>query len=291
MTSVAAVVVSHQTRDEALGCLRSLDEAGADEIVLVDSGSTDGTAAAVREHLPDVAVVVLGNVGYARGANIGVGRTASPVVVVANADTRFDRDALRALATAVEADGDVGAAGPLVRYPDGRRQASARTFPSLPVAAGHALFGLFWRSNPWTRSYRMLDADATGARDVDWVSGCAIALRRRAFDDVEGFDPGYFMFVEDVDLCYRLGQAGWRIRFVPEARVLHRVGASTRHRRAAMVVSHARSLDRFYGRAYASGAGRFLRPLVRVGLAGWVVLMLVWGAIAGVRHGRSPTGE
>lgn len=290
-TGVAAVVVSHQTRDEALGCLRTLAEAGADELVLVDTGSTDGTPDAVRRELPEVDVIVLGNVGYAQAVNVGVRKTAAPYVVVANADTRFASGALGAMARAMDAAPDIGAVGPLVRYPDGRRQASVRRFPHVGEAAGHALLGLFWPSNPWTRSYRMLDVDPDRARDVDWVSGCAMALRRRAFEDVAGFDPGYFMFVEDVDLCYRLGRAGWRVRYEPEARVLHRVGASTRRRRLAMVVAHARSLDRFYGRAYDTPIGRLLRPLVRLGLAVWALLVLAWGAIAGVRRGRSPTGE
>lgn len=287
----AAVVVTHETREEALACLASLGPAGAAEVVLVDSGSTDGTADAVRAAFPDVAVVELDNVGYAQAANAGVARTTAPVVVVANADTRFAAGAVTALAAVFAADREVGAAGPLVRYPDGRLQASCRRFPTPGQAAGHALLGLWFPRNRWTRAYRMLDDDPSAPRDVDWLSGCAIALRREAFDDVGGFDPGYFMFVEDVDLGYRLRRADWRVRYCPDAEVVHTVGASTRRHRVRMVVAHARSLDRFYGRAYARGAGRWLRPLVRVGLAVWVALVLAWGAIAGVRDGRSTTGE
>jgi N-acetylglucosaminyl-diphospho-decaprenol L-rhamnosyltransferase len=288
---VAVVIVNHNTREDVLACLDSLPEAGAGEIVVVDSGSTDGSVEAVRHHHPDVEVVALHNVGYGRGANAGVVRTTAAYVVVANADTRFAPGSLRELAVALDQDDEVGAAGPLVRYPDGRHQASARRFPSLGQAAGHALLGLWWPGNPWTRSYRMLDADPLAPRDVDWLSGCAMALRRDAFVDVGGFDPGYFMFVEDVDLGYRLRQAGWRVRFHPTAQVVHAVGASTGGARAAMVIAHAKSLDRFYGRAYARGAGRLLRPLVRLGLAVWVALVLAWNRIVAVRTGRSTTGE
>ena len=287
----AAVIVSHETRDEALACLATLAAAGADEIVLVDSGSTDGTAAAVRSAYPDAHVLALPNVGYGRAANEGVKRTSAPYVVVANADTRFAPGAVSALADEFAKHDDVGAAGPLVRYPDGRLQASARRFPTLAQALGHGLLGLWWADNPWTRAYRMRDEDPLVDKDVDWLSGCALALRREAFDSLGGFDPGYFMFVEDVDLGYRLRRAGWRVRYVPRAEVVHAVGASTRRRRAAMVIEHAKSLDRFYGLAYARGFGRLLRPLVRVGLAFWVALVLVWGLIAGVRRGRSTTGE
>ena len=290
-TAVAVVVVTHETRDDVLGCLASLDAETADEIVVVDCGSTDGTTAAVRQAYPDVTVLALDNVGYGRGANAGVARTRGQLVVVANADTRFSRGSVRHLADAFRDAPDLGVAGPQVHYPDGRPQASARTFPTLGQAAGHALLGLWWPDNRWTRAYRQRDADPMRARDVDWVSGCALMLRRSAFDDVGGFDPGYWMFVEDVDLGYRLRQAGWRVRFVPESHVEHAVGASTRQRRARMVVAHARSLDRFYGRAYARGVGRVLRPVVRLGLLAWVVLVLAWDWVVRRRTERSSTGE
>lgn len=288
---VAVVVVTHDTRELALRCVSTLEPAGADEIVVVDTGSSDGTAEALAATHPDVEVVVLPNVGYGRGANAGAVRTAAPVLVVANADTEFPPGSLEGLRDAVTADPGIGAAGPRVRYPDGRPQASARRFPSLGVAAGHALLGLWWPDNPWTRRYRMRDVDPDRPTDVDWLSGCVIALRREAFEAVGGFDRDYFMFVEDVDLGYRLRRAGWRVRYDPRVTVIHHVGASTDAGGPAMVVAHARSLDRFYGRVYATGTGRLLRPLVRLGLVAWVLLVIAWNRWARVRAGRSRTGE
>ncbi|MGH3441544.1 MAG: glycosyltransferase family 2 protein [Nitriliruptorales bacterium] len=286
----AVVVVSHETRDEALACLATLHEAGADEVVLVDCGSTDATAAAVRATHADVEVIALENVGYGRGANAGVAATTAPHVVVANADTRFSPGSVGALVAALQGDDGIGAAGPLVRYPDGRIQASARRFPALHEAAAHALLGLWWPRNRWTRRYRELDEDPRRERDVDWLSGCAMALRRRAFESIDGFDPAYFLYVEDVDLAFRLREEGWRIRYVPGAEVVHAVGASTRRRpRLRMLVEHARSLDRFFGRRLATGHARWLRPLVRFGLAVWVAIAFAWGLLTG--RGRSTTGE
>jgi N-acetylglucosaminyl-diphospho-decaprenol L-rhamnosyltransferase len=239
---------------------------------------------------PEVEVVVLDNVGFGRGANAGVRRTGAEVVVVCNADVRFEPGSVEVLARRLWSDPSVGAAGPLVRYPDGRPQASARDVPALTTAIGHALLSRVWRDNPWTRRYRRTDADPTRARDAAWLSGCTLAVRRRAFEDVAGFDPAYFLYVEDVDLGVRLRRAGWRLRYEPDARVVHRVGASTGRRRRWALTTHARSLDRYYARYLGTGPlGRAARPFVRLALAGWVVVTLVWERLAG--QGRSTTGE
>jgi N-acetylglucosaminyl-diphospho-decaprenol L-rhamnosyltransferase len=288
---IALVVVSHETRDEALACLGTATE--ADERVLVDTGSTDGTAAAVRARHPDVVVLELANAGFGRGANAGVRATSAPVVVVANADVRFGPDALGVLRDALDASSGLAAVGPAVTYPDGSPQASARRLPAPTTAIGHALLMRVRPDNRFTRRYRAQDADPGRARDVDWLSGCALALRRAAFDSVDGFDPGYFLYVEDVDLGVRLRDAGWRLRYEPRASVVHRVGASTRRRRGRALLHHARGLDRFYGRHLASSAGRRLaRPLLRLALGGWVVVSLVGEALERrLGLGRSSTGE
>jgi N-acetylglucosaminyl-diphospho-decaprenol L-rhamnosyltransferase len=292
-SEVAVVVVSHETREEAVACLRSADAAGASELVLVDNGSTDGTAAAARAAVPRTRILELANAGFARGANAGVRATRAPVVVVANADVRFAPDALQVLAGCLLEEPDVAAVGPLVTYPDGSPQASARRVPDVATAVGHAVLGRVMPGNRFTRHYRALDADPSRRRDVDWLSGCAVALRRSAFDEVGGFDPGYFLYVEDVDLGVRLRAASWRLRYEPAARVDHRVGASTHRRRGRALLHHARGLDRFYGRHLATTVPRRVaRGLLRVALVGWVAASLLGERLErllGLR--RSTTGE
>jgi N-acetylglucosaminyl-diphospho-decaprenol L-rhamnosyltransferase len=283
---VALVVVSHDTRDEALGCLATVP---ADvPTVLVDTGSRDGTTAAVRAAYPHVRVLELANAGFGRGANAGVRATDAEVVVVANADVRFGADGPAAMALAATAAPGVGLAGPRVVYPDGRRQASARALPDPLTAVLHALLRWVLPGNRWTARYRQTDHDPMVARDVGWVSGCALAVRRVAFDAVDGFDPGYPLYLEDVDLAARLQDAGWRVRYDPRTTVVHRVGASTAGRRWRTLVWHARGLDRYVGRRYGA-AGRALRPLLRLALAAWVVVSYL--AERSVGRGRSTTGE
>lgn len=282
--AVAVVVVNHNTRDDLLACLDSLVGGDATEVVVVDAGSSDGSLDAVAAAHPQVQRLALDNVGFGRAANAGVAATTSPTIVLANADTRFRPDGPGALAGYLADHPDVGAVGPLVRYPDGRVQLSARAFPSIGQALGHAVFGLWRPDNPWTRAYRLTDWDHRSERDVDWLSGCCLAVRRSAFASVGGFDPGYFMFVEDVDLCYRLREAGWRVVFAPVTEVVHAIGGSVSRRRFRMVVEHARSLDRFFGHRYATGWRRLLRPLIRVGLAGWVVAAMTWSLLRRTTH-------
>ena len=283
----AVVIVNHNTREDLLACLASLDGAGAREVVVVDSGSSDGSLAAVAEGFPRIRRLALPNVGFGRAANAGVEATGAPAVVVANADTRFPPGAVHAMGAYLASNPGVGVLGPLIRYPDGRLQLSARAFPSIGQAVGHALLGLWRPANRWTRAYRLTDWDHLSERDVDWVSGCCLAVRRDAFREVGGFDPAYFMFVEDVDLCYRLWERGWRVVFAPVTEITHAIGGAVSRRRFRMVFEHARSLDRFFARRYATGVRWPLRLPIRLGLVGWVLATLVWSLVRGRTHGQA----
>ncbi len=161
---------------------------------------------------------------------------------------------------------EVGAVGPRITNTDGTDYPSARSLPSIVDAAGHGALGLFWPSNPFTRRYRHLDADPSLTRDVDWVSGAAVWLRRAALDDVGGWDERYFMYMEDVDLCWRLRRRGWRVVYEPAARVTHVQGVSASRRPYRMILEHHRSAWRFTLRRY-TGLRRVMLPAAGIYLA------------------------
>ena len=271
---VAAVVVSYNVKDLLLRCLGSLREDGLERIVVVDNASADDTVAAVAA-VPDIDLVALErNVGFAGGANRGVARTETPYVALVNPDEVVEPGCTNALVEALERDPELAVVGPRITTPDGRIYPSARRFPNLVDATGHAFLYLVWPRNPFSRRYRMVDWDHASAREVDWVATTHVVVRRKAWDQVGGFDEGYFMYMEDVDLCWRLRAAGWKVGYEPAAEVVHEIGRSTDQTPYKMIVVHHRSLWRYAAKT-STGWRRALLPfiavalVVRVGLA-WV---------------------
>ena len=286
--AVSAVVVNYNAKRYLLDCIASLRQEGAHEIVVADNASTDGSEQAVRAADPDVTYVQTGaNLGYGTGANRGVSRTdpAVPFVLCLNADARLEPGALKAMVAAFDGRPEVGIVGPRVEDPDGTLYPSVRTFPTLVDSIGHAFLGLVWASNPFTRRYRMLDLDHSTAADVDWVSGSCFLIRRACWDAIGGFDEGYFMYAEDVDLCWRARRAGWEVAFEPAATVVHVQGVSTDRHPYRMIAEHHRALLKFAARSSA-GPERLLLPLMALGLLVRTPLAWVHRLLQG-RRGRA----
>jgi N-acetylglucosaminyl-diphospho-decaprenol L-rhamnosyltransferase len=270
------VVVNYESGPLLVECVRSIVadvSAGVPEVVVVDNGSTDGSVERVRAELPDVRVdVAVENLGYAGAANLGIAATSAPVVAVCNSDLHVAFGTAAAMLRRLDDEPDLAAVGPSIREPDGTWYPSARCVPTVGDAVGHGLLGLVKPDNRFTRRYRELDADPAVPRDVDWVSGAAVWLRRSALASVDGWDDGYFMYVEDVDLCWRLRRAGWRVAYEPAGEVVHVQGASTARHPYRMIAEHHRSLLRFAAKRWHGWRRILLIPAalflaLRAGLA------------------------
>ncbi len=264
----AAVIVNYESGSALARCVEGLRSDGIAEVVVVDNGSLDGSLEQLLRGFPDAEVLVPGrNLGYGAAANRGMAATSAPSVLICNPDLEVRPGAVAALARALEDDPGCAVLGPLIRNPDGDRYPSARAFPSLVDAAGHALFGLLAPDNRFTRSYQKahLETATGGPEVVDWVSGACFLVRRSAYEQVGGFDESYFMYAEDVDLCWRLGRAGWRVIYLPTAEVTHWQGISTDRHPYRMIVEHHRSLLRFASRSSQGWRGALL-PLVALGI-------------------------
>ncbi|MGA2528636.1 MAG: glycosyltransferase family 2 protein [Acidimicrobiales bacterium] len=270
--SLSAVVVTYNAGEAIAGCLASLRENGISDIVVVDNGSSEVSLEPVHE--PGVPARLLRperNLGYGAGANLGVSKAEGELVFICNPDLVVEPGAIERLSRALQARPDAAVAGPMLMEPDGSVYPSGRSFPSLGDALGHGFVGLFWRDNPWTRRYRLIGESQREARDADWVSGAGFLVRRGSFEAVGGFDEAYFMYVEDVDLCWRLHRSGWAVIYVPSARVVHEQGLSTSRHPYRMLVAHHRSILRFARRS-TSGRERLVLPLVAVGIGARLAL-------------------
>ncbi len=270
--------------------LTSLREAtrASYEVVLADNGSTDGAPQQAVQEAGGAAVRLLstgGNLGYGRAANLGASGTRAPWLVVANPDLTWEPGALDELLRAGGRWPDAGSLGPAIRTVDGRLYPSARAFPTLGRGIGHALLGWWWPTNPWTRSYR-----AESGRPVEapagWLSGSCLLLRREAFEAVGGFDPSYFMYAEDMDLCRRLGEAGYANVHVPSAVITHEGGQATSRAVRPMLREHHRALYRYLSRQYSGPALGPVRGLLAVGLLLRYLLAL---RVHAVGEGAAPT--
>jgi N-acetylglucosaminyl-diphospho-decaprenol L-rhamnosyltransferase len=284
VTDVSAVLVSYNVRDMLLRCISSIKADGVDHVVVVDNASTDDSVAALRQADPDVDLVSLDhNPGFGGGVNRAVARTTSDYVLVTTPDVVVEPGSTKALMAVLDEEPDVALVAPRIETPDGRLYPSVRTFPNLLDAAGHAFLHFLWQSNPFSRRYKMTDWDHARAADVDWVAGTHFLVRRRAWDEIGGFDEQFFMFVEDVDLCWRLHQAGWRVRYEPSAQIIHEVSGSADQTPYRMIAAHHRSLYRFNCKR-ATGARRALLPVIGAALTLRTVLAWAQRAWRGKPH-------
>jgi N-acetylglucosaminyl-diphospho-decaprenol L-rhamnosyltransferase len=267
-TTVAVVLVTYESAEHLRDCVASLPEAAAPhevELVVVDNASRDDSVGIARS-LGAKVVENPRNLGYPEAVNGGVAETAAPWLLVANPDTLLAPGSVARLIETAEAEPRIGCIGPRLRNLDGSDYPTGRRFPSLLIGAVHALLAPVWPDNPATRRYHLANIDRTVPAKVDWVSGACMLLRRSAFDEVGGFDPAYFMYFEDMDLCLRLARAGWKVVLEPRATVDHVVGGSTRTAPYRKVINHHRSTLRFYRRRYAHDPRLALVPLVAAAL-------------------------
>ncbi len=292
---MAGVVVDYAAGPVLAECVSSLVADGVDEVVVVENGDSAGARRVLDAAGIAVPVVASGrNLGYGAGANRGVAATGNTeYVLVCNPDLHVHRGSVGELVRALDAQPSWAIVGPRVLTPEGVPYPSVRQFPSMVDAAGHAVLGLVRPDNPFTRRYRRAGlvgegtagggtagegtagggaaaegtagggAAAEGTAPADWVSGACFLARRSALEELGGFDEAYFMFAEDMDLCWRAHRAGWGVGYQPAAVVTHVQGVSTRRHPYRMLVAHHRSALRFARRS-TEGWRRLALPLAAV---------------------------
>jgi hypothetical protein len=266
----SVVIVNYRSDEHLAECLASLDKttAGLDlDVIVVDNGRTLASNG-FRERFPQVRLVEnAANVGFARASNQGIRLARGRHVLCLNPDTVVHEGAVAALVGYLDAHPRVGAVGARLLESDGRLQYSCRRFPGyLTIFFGrYALLTRLLPGNTASRDYLYLDWDHRSAREVDWVSGACLMVRRDVIERLGTFDEGYFLFVEDMDWCRRMRDAGWSVAYVPDAVVTHHIGASRGPVPAGLVWARHRGMLRYVRKHF--GAPWPLRAVVAAAVA------------------------
>ena len=241
MSKVSAVLVAHDSRQSIERALASIAGAGgADEIVVIDNASSDGTVAFVRARFPDCRVIEAGeNLGFGRACNLGARETTGELILLLNPDAWVDPGCVALLRRALASDPRVAWAAPRLFYPDGSRQFIWEPTVGIVGESLRRVRNRFERRR-WAHHFAPRLLRSLG--DAGWYTAACALIRRSAWEEVGGFDPEFFLYFEDADLGVRLRQAGWRLEQIDDAVAFH-----DRHPLSAPSMQHYReSQVRYY---------------------------------------------
>lgn len=249
---LSIIIVSYNGRDHLRCCLQSLiaHPPGVEhEIIVVDNDSRDGSAPMVAAEFPSVRLSRLArNVGFAAGANHGIRQAGGEAVVLLNPDSEIERDPFGPLLAYLRSRDDAGIVAPKLLNDDGSLQLSCRRFPTFSVALfnRYSLLTRLFPRNPFSRRYLLTDWSHDAITEVDWVSGACLMVRRSLLEQIGLLDEGYFMYIEDVDLCQRVHRAGYKVVYFPEATVIHHIGRSSSTLPGRSIIARHRSMWHYY---------------------------------------------
>lgn len=245
---LSIIIINYNTHDLVRACLQSIllevasmpqSHGNRLEVLVVDNCSK---SAGIRDVIGELTSAFLSvqahlelvespeNLGFTGGNNLALRRARGRVLLLLNNDTLVHPGCLKACLRYLEQQPGVGILGPRLLNADGSHQASCRSFPGFATALfnRHSLLTRWFPGNPWSRRYLRPDASlATEPMDVDWVSGAAMFITRRALAQVGLLDDAFFMYAEDVDYCLRAHEAGWKVQYFPQASITHLIGQSS----------------------------------------------------------------
>ena len=296
--NVSVVIVNYKTPKLVKDCVESVvkqTKGVSYEVIVVDNASSDGSLAAIRNLQHSTSNLKLienrENLGFAGGNNLGIKQAEGDYVLLLNSDTILWEDAISFVVAFMKKHPKVGVASCALVNPDGSLQATGGYFPTLGRVFAWALFvddlplvgGLLGSYHPHTPKFFTKSRFYTKKRQMDWVTGAFFMIRKEVIEGLGGLDEEFFMYVEEVEYCFRVKQAGWQVYYLPEARVVHLGGASTVGS-AGQVMGEFNGLKLFYGKHFPGWREEGLK--VALGVAAglrWVVF--------GVMMGKKEKGE
>ncbi|MGA2285184.1 MAG: glycosyltransferase family 2 protein [Dehalococcoidia bacterium] len=249
---ISIVIVSYNGREHLRRCLASLlahPPAAEREVIVVDNDSADGSADMVAPDFPGVRLLRMRrNLGFAAGANRGIREATGEALVLLNPDSEIEVDPFAPMLAYLREHVEAGIVAPRLLNPDGSLQLSCRRFPTFSVALfnRYSLFTRLFPHNRYSRQYLLSDWQHDSISEVDWVSGACLMVRRSLLEPIGLLDEGYFMYIEDVDLCQRVHRAGAKVVYYPAVSVIHHIGQSSRTLPSRSIVARHRSMWHYY---------------------------------------------
>ena len=293
---LSVILLNWNTRDllrESLQSLLDQPPGLSTQIIVADNASEDGSREMVRDLFPNVTLLTNpGNIGFGAGNNAALPLARGRYVLFLNSDTKVTACALQTLVTYADAHPDIGILGPKLLNADGSLQYSCRQYPNLATGFfRNTPLGRLFPRNRFASDYLMQRWDHATPRDVDWVSGAALMMRRTLLDQIGAFDEDFYMYCEDVDLCWRANHAvrkggkenntgsdtlsllsssppslPWRVTYLPDAVIYHYIGKSSDMVPTRMTYEFHRSQYLFYKKHYVATTPLLLRPIILPGI-------------------------
>lgn len=264
MIPIRVSVVTYDSAETIERCIDSVrSQPGGFEIriTIVDNDSRDDTVELIRARYPDIDLILPGrNLGFGAGHNLALHGCSEPCVLLVNPDAWLLDGAIERLVAVLDERRDVALAGPRMEYEDGRPQLSFGRFPGLLADLHQKRLTRSAKAGSAAvveRLNRLLESPF----EPDWISGACVLARRSALDSVGNFDERFFLYLEDVDLCRRLREEGWRVRVEPRAVCRHAEGHSSDTPNA--VREHYRRSRLLYENKFGSRLGFVLYKLLR----------------------------
>jgi GT2 family glycosyltransferase len=250
LVDLSIVIVSWNVSALLQACLASIDAGRGElalETIVVDAGSTDGSPDIVSTIFPWVKLIARpDNVGFPKGNNIGLAQSNGRYLLLLNPDTEVVGQALSTMVDYLEANPGVGVVGGQLLNPDGTVQSSRRRFPTIATAFFESTWLQPVAPKKILRHYYAEDVADDETADVDWVKGACLMTRRTILEQVGPLDVDYFMYSEELDWCKRIKMTGWRVVYLPEAKIIHHEGKSSEQAVTARHINFQRAKLRYF---------------------------------------------
>ncbi|WPK12465.1 glycosyltransferase family 2 protein [Lysinibacillus louembei] len=270
---LSIVIVNYNTPKLTIDCIRSILDAKLNiqyEIYVVDNASSDDSIEQLKEAFPQQIAIIANkqNVGFSKANNQAIKACKGRYVLLLNSDTIVHSDTLDTMVQFMDAHLDVGAAGCEVNLTDGSLdKACHRGFPT-PDASLYYMTGLSrkYPNSPKFNSYHKSYMNMQEIHDIDCLVGAFMIVRREAFEQVGLLDEEFFMYGEDIDWCYRIKEAGWRIVYNPTVSIIHYKGASSRKKPFKIVYEFHRAMYLFHKKHFAKSYNFLVNGVVYIGI-------------------------